>query len=50
MFYLFYPGNFLPGAGNELEGKDEARYGKWGGICLMTQGHTILLLIFVILQ
>ncbi|XP_023336626.1 aldose 1-epimerase isoform X2 [Eurytemora carolleeae] len=34
-----YTGNFLPGAGNELEGKDEARYGKWGGICLMTQNY-----------
>ena len=38
---FFYSGNFLPGGGNELEGKEEARYGKWGGICLMTQEHTI---------
>ena len=38
---IFYSGNFLPGGGNELEGKEEARYGKWGGICLMTQEHTI---------
>jgi len=34
-----YTGNFLPSEGEELEGKGGARYGKWGGVCLMTQNY-----------
>ena len=38
-FFNLFLGNFLPSEGEELEGKGGARYGKWGGVCLMTQVH-----------
>ena len=39
-------GNFLPAPGVELTGKDTAKYGRWGGVCLMTQEHNYANLIF----